>query len=216
MVDFYRQVDPIKEQVIPPQDNLELLPLKSQNCKLISSSKIIGSPKIVDGISVRCPKYLLSFSSTTRKNLVTLCDLVDSKLEKINNKYYYYESKITGTLSSLHSDHSELLIPNIFYIGVAAMAGSVLTKRSNILYRVSMPVIFGTAGFYYTLPKTYSNTIDLLHEWEESKLPKFTKFQDATIDNTKWMYGVGVDLTQKVTRSGWKLQNYFKNLLGGE
>lgn len=61
----------------------------------------------------------------------------------------------------------ERLLPNGLYVLVAAMAGSILTRRRNILLRATLPAAIGVGAAYLVLPHTTQNVGNLIWSWEE-------------------------------------------------
>ncbi|GAV52644.1 hypothetical protein ZYGR_0AG06350 [Zygosaccharomyces rouxii] len=184
-IDFYRDVDLVKEAVIPQQDGMVF---SSDAKEAHEDSKIVallGDNKLIHGISVRYPDYLAQFFQKLRLNLAGSIEKTSQCLESKSNQYYKHEKNITSTVASLHSDPREELLPGFAYIAVGAMSGSVLARSRNILARFTAPLILGTACFYYALPTTFKNTTRLLHELESTAFPTAVAKQDLFYQETR-------------------------------
>lgn len=186
-VDYYRQTDVVKEAVIP-QQNGEGLSSDAREAHVDPASQksigIIGDNRLIHGISVRYPEYLVQFFHNVRVSLAGVVDKASHRLEEKSSKYYKHEQSIASTISSLHSDPREELVPGFTYIAVAAMTGSVLTRGRNFLYRFGAPLILGTACFSYVLPVTFQNTAHMLHGIEAKFFPNAISHQDALLRET--------------------------------
>ena len=61
----------------------------------------------------------------------------------------------------------ERLLPGAVYVLVAAMAGSIVSRRSNILFRATVPLAFGVTAGWALLPVTMRNISDLAWTYEQ-------------------------------------------------
>ncbi|EFX04225.1 hypothetical protein CMQ_1153 [Grosmannia clavigera kw1407] len=85
------------------------------------------------------------------------------------NRVFGLERSFTETIASLapSRESGERLMPGSVYVLVAAMAGSIVTRRSNILLRATVPLAFGVSAGWGLLPVTMRNCADLLWQYEE-------------------------------------------------
>lgn len=188
-IDFYRDVDLVKEAVIPQQDGMVFssdAKEAHQDSKLVA---LLGDNKLIHGISVRYPEYLVQFFQKVRLNLTSSIERISRCFESKSNQYYRYEKNITSTIASLHSDPREELLPGLTYTAVGAMSGSVLSRGRNVLVRFTAPLLLGAACFYYALPTTFKNTAHLLHELETSAFPNAVAKQDFLYRETRYIAG---------------------------
>ena len=93
----------------------------------------------------------------------------------VNNaaaKVFDLERSFTQTVASLapSKESGERLLPGAVYVLVAAMAGSIVTRRSNIVFRGIVPLAFGVTAGWSLLPVTMRNVSDLAWKYEE-RLP---------------------------------------------
>lgn len=84
------------------------------------------------------------------------------------DRVFGLERSFTETLASLapSRESGERLMPGSVYVLVAAMAGSIVTRRSNILLRATVPLAFGIGAGWSLLPVTMRNCSDLLWHYE--------------------------------------------------
>lgn len=194
MVDFYREVDLVKEQVVPPEGEVVASstakeavgePVKEAQgvTGRISRKfvKLLGDNELVDGISVRNPPYMVKFFERNRTKLADTIDGATSKFERASKKYYDSEYRVTSTIASLRAERKEEFIPGLTYTAVAFMSGSVLTRNKNFLYRLTAPLALGITCLAVVLPGTFSNVKRLSHDIEERNFPKFTAEQDRIV-----------------------------------
>lgn len=78
------------------------------------------------------------------------------------------EHSFTRTVASLAppAESRERLLPNAIYVLVAAMAGSIVTRRRNVLVRAALPAAVGLGTAYAVLPLTMRNVGDLVWSYE--------------------------------------------------
>lgn len=88
------------------------------------------------------------------------------------DKVFGLERSFTETLASLAPSRAsgERLLPGAVYVLVAAMAGSIVTRRSNVLLRATVPLAFGVGAGWALLPVTMRNCADLAWKYEQ-KVP---------------------------------------------
>ncbi|CAO3617893.1 unnamed protein product [Cunninghamella blakesleeana] len=83
------------------------------------------------------------------------------------------ESDIRGTIDQIIAKDEEIL-PNAVYIGVAALAGTILARNRNILLRFLTSTTLAVGASYYLLPKTTKN-LGVQFEKLERKYPELGK-----------------------------------------
>lgn len=224
---FYREVDLVKEGVIPEQEGTAISS-HAKEASVVSSSesnpasrniiKLVGDNELIDGISVRSPTYLASSLRRLRERLIGTVNKVSVALEKKSAHYYKHENNISSTISNLHSEPREQLLPGFTYISVAAMTGSILTKNKNAFYRLFAPLALGSLCFFYVLPTTFQNTAALLHELEARKFPHAVARQDAIIKKTQQISHATIHYADTAVKSiAWSLaglQHYVKEWTG--
>lgn len=82
---------------------------------------------------------------------------------------FHLEKSFTDTVASLAppAESGEKLMPGLVYVLVAAMAGSIVTRRSNILLRATVPAAFGVGMGWTVLPVTMGNVGELAWRYEQ-------------------------------------------------
>lgn len=85
------------------------------------------------------------------------------------DRAFHLEKSFTDTVASLAPprESGERLMPGLVYVLVAAMAGSIVTRRSNVLLRAAAPLAFGTAAGWAVIPRTMTNVSDLASTYEQ-------------------------------------------------
>lgn len=85
------------------------------------------------------------------------------------DRAFNLEQSFTNTVASLAParETGEKLMPGAVYVLVAAMAGSIVTRRSNILLRATAPLAFGVTAGWTLIPVTMRNVSDLAWKYEQ-------------------------------------------------
>ena len=65
--------------------------------------------------------------------------------------------------------------PSIFYIGVAALSGSIISKNRNFLVKLTLPPALATLASYQLLPSSTTNAFNKLSNVEKTYLPDVHK-----------------------------------------
>lgn len=76
------------------------------------------------------------------------------------------ESEVTNTVNST-IDKDEEIFPNILYVGVAALGGTILARNRNIVLRFLTSTTLAVGASYYLLPKTTQNVAAHLERLEK-------------------------------------------------
>jgi len=79
------------------------------------------------------------------------------------------EHSFTHTVASLAppKESNEKLLPGGIYVLVAAMAGSIISRNRNILFRFATPILTGVITANYVIPRTTDNVGNLIWSYEE-------------------------------------------------
>ncbi|KAG5925730.1 hypothetical protein E4U42_004018 [Claviceps africana] len=98
---------------------------------------------------------------------VALC--AENKINETMDSAFHLEQSFTNTIAGLAParESGEKLMPGTIYVLVAAMAGSIITRRSNILLRSTLPLAFGVGAGWAVLPVTMRNVADLAWTYEQ-------------------------------------------------
>ncbi|KAG5950725.1 hypothetical protein E4U53_004503 [Claviceps sorghi] len=93
----------------------------------------------------------------------------ENKINETMDSAFHLEQSFTNTIAGLAParESGEKLMPGTIYVLVAAMAGSIITRRSNILLRSTVPLAFGVGAGWAVLPVTMRNIADLAWTYEQ-------------------------------------------------
>lgn len=101
------------------------------------------------------------------------------------------ERSFTSTVASLAPDPAtgERLMPGLVYVLVAAMGGSILSRRRGIVLRAVAPTALGVGAGWVVIPHTMRNVGDLV--WEgEKKVPGLAEghqqLRDGIESGVRW------------------------------
>ncbi|KAI8338613.1 apolipo protein O-domain-containing protein [Chlamydoabsidia padenii] len=84
-----------------------------------------------------------------------------------------FENDVRGTINEIISEDEDIL-PNVVYIGVAALAGTIIARNRNIVLRFLTSTAMATGASFYLLPKTTHN-LGVQLEKLERKYPELGK-----------------------------------------
>lgn len=92
--------------------------------------------------------------------------------DAVNNgmtRFMDAEHSFTSTIASLAppKESNEKLLPGGIYVLVAAMAGSIISRNRNILFRFATPILTGVVTANYVVPRTTENVGNLIWTYEE-------------------------------------------------
>lgn len=93
----------------------------------------------------------------------------EDAVNRTMDRAFDLEQSFTGTIASLAPprESGEKIMPGAVYVLVAAMAGSIVTRRSNILLRATAPLALGIGAGWTVLPITMGNIADLAWKYEQ-------------------------------------------------
>lgn len=79
------------------------------------------------------------------------------------------ERSFTGTVASLAPprESGERLVPGLVYVLVAAMAGTVVSRRRGVVVRAAAPLALGLGAAWVVLPVTMGNVSELAWRYEQ-------------------------------------------------
>ncbi|CCH46469.1 hypothetical protein BN7_6062 [Wickerhamomyces ciferrii] len=140
------------------------------------------SPRLINGTSIRSPSFLEKYFTIIRNSINNTWNETESKLDSLTSSYHTKEQHFSSTIANLHNKDEDLL-PGSIYILIASLTGSIITRRSNILFRGIVPIALGLTAFKLTLPNTFTNSTRFFYKLENENLPKLTKEQDKFVSN---------------------------------
>ncbi|RKF61395.1 MICOS subunit MIC26 [Erysiphe neolycopersici] len=140
----------------------------SENTEIFQKSKKLTA---TDRLAVEIGK--------ARLHLYTHVSSFEEKVNKFMESAFNLEESFTSTIASLapNPQSGEKLIPGSLYVIVAAMTGSIIARRSNILVRGTLPLVAGITAGWNLLPVTSQNISNLIWKYEQ----KFPVIADSHI-----------------------------------
>ena len=116
----------------------------------------------------------------------------EDSLNSFLTSAFQLENSFTQTIASLAppKESGEQLMPGTIYVLVSAMAGSIVTRRSNILLRFSVPVVAGITAGNVFIPTTMQNIRELLWKYEE-KFPVVANTHRTVRERTERFWETG-------------------------
>ncbi|TIB89207.1 hypothetical protein E3Q10_03342 [Wallemia mellicola] len=152
-----------------------------------------SSNKLVDLIAQSRLFLTDKFSTTT--------DCIASGRDKVLlTPNYRRLSSITAQFNQI-IDKNEQFSPNIFYIAVAGLGGSILARNSNFLFRLSLPPTIALATSYQLLPQSTNNVFSKIGSLEQSNFPE--------------LHQQRLELRNSINSSLQDTKNNFKDLTDG-
>ncbi|KAL8683512.1 MAG: hypothetical protein Q9186_000552 [Xanthomendoza sp. 1 TL-2023] len=93
----------------------------------------------------------------------------ESRFNTLMSTLLTQERSFTSTIASLAPplESHERIMPGALYVLVAAMSGSIMMRRRNILLRATVPFALGVGAAWVVLPVTMRNVGDLVWRYEE-------------------------------------------------
>lgn len=128
-------------------------------------------PRPTDRLATQIAKARLFLHGYVSKAEDKLNEAADSALD--------LEQSFTSTIASLAPapQTGEKLMPGSIYVLVAAMAGSIVSRRKNVVLRGLVPAAVGLGAAWVLLPVTMTNVSNLLWYYEK----KFPVIADTHI-----------------------------------
>ncbi|CAJ0908299.1 2572_t:CDS:2 [Entrophospora sp. SA101] len=119
----------------------------------------------------------------TRIKIIKSSKELEKKINNITDKWIEKEKHAEKLLKEVISP-DEKLMPNVLYIAVAGLAGTIVARNSNILVRIISPLLFTVSSSYYFLPKTSRNIASKLQEYEKG-YPEVIKIHNSISSTTE-------------------------------
>ncbi|KAI9498845.1 apolipo protein O-domain-containing protein [Zychaea mexicana] len=95
-------------------------------------------------------------------------------VNKLHGEWKQFEQCVKNTVKETIAKDEEIL-PNALYIGVAALAGTILARNRNIVIRFATSTALAVGASHYLLPKTTQNVCVQLEKVER----KYPQLQSA-------------------------------------
>ncbi|CAO3663098.1 unnamed protein product [Rhizopus stolonifer] len=127
-------------------------------------------------------------------------------------KYQQLENDVTTNINNT-IDKGEELNPNLLYVGVAALAGTIIARNRNIVLRFLTSTTLAVGTSYYLLPKTTSNVFQHLERLEK-RYPQLQaahqSVNESVDDAYKQVDSTLVQLRGAVDENAAKLREQFE------
>ncbi|KAI8890062.1 hypothetical protein K501DRAFT_237754 [Backusella circina FSU 941] len=120
-------------------------------------------------------------------------------VDSYKQKYQELETQVTDHIKKT-IDKDEQLFPNLAYVGVAALAGTIIARRRNIILRLLTSTALGVTASYYFLPKTTHN-VALELERLERKSPQLVEAHQKInmhLESARQKFGTSVAQARSV------------------
>ncbi|RIA84069.1 apolipo protein O-domain-containing protein [Glomus cerebriforme] len=140
--------------------------------KAAKKLSIYDEPK-PDLVLVKSPTKLEEEIRQTRIHVIKAARDFEQQIHEMTNKWIAIEQNTEKTIKEIVAQ-DERLMPEVLYIAVAGLAGTIIARNRNILLRIASPLFFTIASSYYFLPKTSHNISTKIQEYEQ-KSPNLLK-----------------------------------------
>ena len=121
-----------------------------------------------------------------------------SNLEGLADVLCSWNCAFTDRVKSIISPN-ESLTPNLLYVGVATLTGSILARNRIIVTRLLLPPLFLVVSAKHFLPQTTSNLSAYLGSLEEAYAPELARKHEVAKAHTQ----MGWDMVKERTRE-WR------------
>ena len=169
-----------KPSTTPSTPSLDLMLIPSATDKTPKSSSSTPTDRLAKEIK------------RTRLFLHRYAVLTEDSLNSLLTSAFRLENSFTQTIASLAppKESNEQLLPGTIYVLVSAMAGSILTRRSNILLRFSVPLAAGITAGNFFIPITVHNIGGLIWSYEE-RFPVVADTHKSLLERTERFWETG-------------------------
>ncbi|KAI8098588.1 apolipo protein O-domain-containing protein [Halteromyces radiatus] len=124
-------------------------------------------------IVIESPTKLEEHVAYAQKYANDALDEGKAHVDTFHNHVQSIENDIRGTINEIIAKDEDIL-PNAMYIGVAALAGTIIARNRNIVLRFLTSTALATGASFYLLPKTTHN-LGVQLEKLERKYPELGK-----------------------------------------
>lgn len=148
-------------QTTPPPASGTTYWLKPQNDSPQEQPNVIRRPTPTDKLAAQIRNGRLALHSYATRTE-----------DAINNgmtRFMSAEHNFTNTIASLAppKESNEKLLPGGIYVLVAAMAGTIVSRNRNVLFRFVTPILTGVVAAHYVVPRTTENVGNLIWQYEK-------------------------------------------------
>ncbi|CAO3687624.1 unnamed protein product [Umbelopsis vinacea] len=165
---------------------------------------LVESPSRLEENIALAQKYV----NNTYDNGMEQLQQVQSKLQKI-------EQNVKKTIDDTIAP-GEHVMPNALYVGVAALAGTIVARRRNVILRFATSTAFAVGTSYYLMPNTTRNIGEHLERLERKYPPLYDAHQQINeavgdarkqVDDTiSQLTGAASDATSQISTKAKQLE----------
>ncbi|RKP25326.1 apolipo protein O-domain-containing protein [Syncephalis pseudoplumigaleata] len=113
------------------------------------------------------PSRLQLLLGEAREKATNISHDATTQSKQFVDKVIDAEKEVERTVRKVHA-RDEPMMPNLLYIGLAGLAGSILASRRSVLARIFFPPIAALGAAFYFMPKTTQSSLGLLRETADS------------------------------------------------
>ncbi|SAM00232.1 hypothetical protein [Absidia glauca] len=107
-------------------------------------------------IVIESPTKLEEHVAYAHKYANDALDEGKAHVDTLHSHIQLFENDVRGTINDIVAEDEDIL-PNAVYVGVAALAGTIIARNRNIVLRFMASTAMATAASFYFLPKTTHN-----------------------------------------------------------
>ncbi|KIL61638.1 hypothetical protein M378DRAFT_179977 [Amanita muscaria Koide BX008] len=176
----------------PDDSSSEFKPLATQ-----PKLSIYPSPT-PDIVLLDTPSRLERQISKVRKNILNTVQESRNEVQSVVDKWIGVEHAVESRVKAIISP-SEQLTPNVLYIGISTLTGSIIARNRSLLgARLFLPSAFFLFSLHHFLPETTENLKTYLGEVEERYLPHVAQKHAVANAHTRML----VDRIKEETKEG--------------
>jgi len=114
---------------------------------------------------VESPSRLEQGIRQARVRIAQAATDLEHRAHNVENKWIEVEQNTERTVKEVIAPN-ERMKPEVLYIAVAGLAGTIAARNRNILIRIASPILFTVAASYYFIPQTTRNIAAKILEHE--------------------------------------------------
>ncbi|KAJ2959634.1 hypothetical protein NQZ79_g4908 [Umbelopsis isabellina] len=148
-------------------------------------------------VLVESPSRLEENIALAQKYVDNTVDEGKNQLNRVQSKLGQIENNIKRNIDNTIAP-GEYVMPNALYVGVAALAGTIVARNRNVVLRFATSTAFAVGTSYYLMPNTTRNIGQHLERLEKKYPPLYDAHQqvnEAVGDMRKSMNDTVAQLT---------------------
>ncbi|KAH8550839.1 apolipo protein O-domain-containing protein [Umbelopsis sp. PMI_123] len=167
-------------------------------------------------VLVESPSRLEENVAIAQKYVNDTYDEGVEQLHQVQTKLQKFENNVKKTIDETIAP-GEHVMPNALYVGVAALAGTIVARNRNIVLRFATSTAFAVGTSYYLMPNTTRNIGNHLDRLERKFPPLYDAHQQLNeafgdarkqLDDTvAQLTGAASDATSQLSSKAKQLEN---------